>query len=59
MGASKVLVGKPEGKSPLGRHRRRWDDNINIDLQEVRCMVKNGSICLRLGTGVGHMLMRQ
>jgi hypothetical protein len=32
----RVLVGKPEGKSPLGRTRRRWDDNINLDLQKVR-----------------------
>ena len=32
----KVLVGKPEGKSPLGRPRRRWEDNIEMDLQEVR-----------------------
>ena len=32
----RVLVGKPEGKSPLGRPRRRWEDNIKIDLQEVR-----------------------
>jgi hypothetical protein len=30
-----VLVGKPEGKIPLGRPRRRWDDNIKMDLQEV------------------------
>jgi len=30
-----VLVGKPEGKRPLGRPRRRWEDNIKIDLQEV------------------------
>ena len=29
------LVGKPEGKRPLGRTRRRWDDNIMIDLQEM------------------------
>jgi hypothetical protein len=28
-------VGKPEGKRPLGRHRCRWEDNINMDLQEV------------------------
>ena len=34
-----VLVGKPEGKSPFGRERRRWEDNINMDLQEVRCGV--------------------
>jgi len=32
-----VLVGKPEGKRPLGRPRRRWEDNIKIDLQEVGC----------------------
>jgi hypothetical protein len=31
-----VLVGKPEGKRPLGRPRRRWEDNIKTDLQEVR-----------------------
>jgi hypothetical protein len=32
-----VLVGKPEGKKPLGRPRRRWEDNIKMDLQEVEC----------------------
>ena len=31
----RVLVGKPEGRSPLGRPRRRWEDNIKMDLQEV------------------------
>ena len=31
----KVLVGKPEGKRPLGRQRRRWEDDIKMDLQEV------------------------
>jgi len=31
----KVLVGKPEGKRPLGRPRRRWEDNIKMNLQEV------------------------
>jgi hypothetical protein len=35
-GVYRVLVGKPEGKSPLGRPRRRWEDNIKMDLQEVR-----------------------
>ena len=30
-----VLVGKPEGKGPLGRPRRRWEDNIKMDLQKV------------------------
>ena len=33
--AYRVLVGKPEGKRPLGRTRRRWVDNIRMDLQEV------------------------
>ena len=33
----RVLVGKPVGKRPLGRPRRRWNDNIKMDLQEVRC----------------------
>ena len=32
-----VLVGKPGGKRPLGRPRRRWEDNIKMDLQEVGC----------------------
>ena len=36
-GAYRVLVGKPEGKCPLGRPRRRWEDNIKMDLQEVEC----------------------
>jgi hypothetical protein len=31
------LVGKREGKRPLGRHRRRWEDNIKLDLTEVGC----------------------
>ena len=34
-GVHRVLVGKPEGKKPLGRSRRRWEDNIKMDLQEV------------------------
>ena len=33
----RVLVGKPEGKRPLGRPRRRWEDNNKIDLQGVGC----------------------
>jgi len=33
----RVLVGKPEVKRPLGRPRRRWEDNIKMDLQEVGC----------------------
>jgi hypothetical protein len=34
-GANRVLVGRPEGRRPLGRPRRRWEDNIKMDLQEV------------------------
>jgi len=34
-GVYRVLVGKPKGKRPLGRHRHRWEDNIKMDLQEV------------------------
>ena len=36
-GVNRVLVGKTEGKRPLGIPRRRWEDNIKVDLQEVRC----------------------
>ena len=36
-GAYRVLVRKPDGKRPLGRPRRRWVDNIRMDLQEVGC----------------------
>jgi hypothetical protein len=36
-GAYRVLVRKPEGKRPLGRPRRRWEDNIKMDPQEVGC----------------------
>ena len=35
--AYRVLVGKPEGKRPLGRRRRRWEDNIRMYLREVVC----------------------
>jgi hypothetical protein len=36
-GVYRVLMGNPEGKRPLGRPRRRWGDNIKMDLQEVVC----------------------
>ena len=36
-GIYRILVGKPEGKRPLGRPRHRWEDNIKMDLQEVEC----------------------
>jgi len=38
-GVYRVLVRKPEGKRTLGRPRRRWEDNIKMDLQEVECAV--------------------
>ena len=37
MGMYRVLVGKPEGNRPLGRPRRRWENNIKMDLQVVGC----------------------
>jgi hypothetical protein len=49
----RVLVGKPEGKRPLGRPRRRWEDNISMDLQDVR--VWTGLGWLRIMTGGGHL----
>ena len=45
-----VLVGKPEGKKPFWRPRRRWEDNIKMDLQEVGG-VETGWSWLRIGTG--------
>jgi hypothetical protein len=36
-GMYRVLVGKPEERRPLGRTRRKWEDNINLNLQEVGC----------------------
>jgi len=40
-GVYSVLVGKPEGKRPIGRPRSRWEDNINMDLQELVCGCMN------------------
>jgi hypothetical protein len=48
----RVLVGKPEGKRPLGRPRRRLVDNIKMDLQDVGWRAWTGPIWLRIGTGV-------
>jgi len=50
-GVHRDLMGKPVGKKPLGRPRRRWEDNIKMDLQEVGCGgVWTGSSWLRIGT---------
>jgi hypothetical protein len=52
-GAYRVLVGKPEGKSAFGRPRRRCEDIIEMDLQEVGWKAWTGSIWLWLRTGGG------
>jgi hypothetical protein len=44
-GVYRGLVGKPEGKRPMGKHRSKWDYNIKMDLQEVRC---GGVDCIEL-----------
>jgi len=49
-------VGKPEGKRPLGRPRRRWEDKIKTDLQEVGCEAWSGAMWLRIGIGGGALL---
>ena len=51
----RVLVGKPEGMRPLGRPRRRWEDNIKMDLHEVGGVVGTGWSWLRIGRGGGHL----
>jgi hypothetical protein len=48
-------VGKPERRRPLGRPRRRWEDNIKMDLREVGGVAQTGLIWLRIGTG-GRLL---
>jgi len=49
-GVHRVLVGKPEGKRPLERQRRRWEDNIKMDLQEVGGGRGAGWSWLKIGT---------
>jgi hypothetical protein len=53
--AYRLLVGKPEGKKPIGRPRRRWVDNIRTDLGEVDGVTYTGLVWLRIGTG-GELL---
>jgi hypothetical protein len=50
---SKILVGKPEGKRPLERPRRRWEDGIRMDLEEVGWGVRIGINGFRIRTGGG------
>jgi hypothetical protein len=52
IGAYNILVGRPEGRRPLGRPRRRWEDNIKMDLGEIGFGGDvDGFIWLRIGTG--------
>jgi len=53
----RVLVGKHEGKRPLGRPRHRWEDNIKMNLHEVECGLWTGSSWLRIVTGGGHLCL--
>jgi len=53
-GLYRVLVGKPEGKRPLGRPRRRWRIILRLIFRDVRAWT--GSSWLRIGTGGGHFL---
>jgi hypothetical protein len=54
-GVYRVLVKKPVGKRPLGRPRRRWEDNIRMDLQEWNGVARTGLGWLRIGTGGGRL----
>jgi len=54
-GVYTVLVGKPEGKKPLGRPRHRWEDNIKMDLQEVGWRGMVGLIWRSIATGGGRL----
>jgi hypothetical protein len=52
-GAYNILVGWPEGRRPLGRPRRRWEDNIKMDFREIGFGMWIGFIGLRIGIGGG------
>ena len=54
IGVYRVLVGKPEGKRPMGRPRRRWEDSRWI-FKKWDVGVWTGSSCLRIGKGGGHL----
>ena len=45
----KIITGKPTGKRPLGRPRRRWKDNIRMDLEEIGMSAENWVVRLRIG----------
>jgi hypothetical protein len=49
----RILAGKPEGKSPLERPRRKWKDGIKMDLREISWGLRSGFIWLMIGIVVG------
>jgi hypothetical protein len=59
-GVYRVFVGKPEGKRPLGRPRRGWEDNMRMDRQKGwrGGVVGTGWSWLRIGTDGGHLWVR-
>ena len=57
-GVHRVKMGKPEGRRPLGSPRRRWGDNIKMDLQEVGRGRGDCMELARIGTGGGHLWVR-
>jgi hypothetical protein len=54
-GVYRLLVGKPEGKRPLGRSRRKWEDNINMEFRMWDVVAWTGSSWIRIGAGGGHL----
>jgi hypothetical protein len=57
-GVYRVLVGRSEGKRPLGRPRRRWEDDIKMDLREIRVDRRTGFSWLRIGSSGGLLWVR-
>jgi hypothetical protein len=58
-GVYRVLVGRPEGKKTLGRPKRRWEDNIKVDLKEIgRAMGRAGFGWLRVRSSGGLLCSR-
>jgi hypothetical protein len=51
----RVLVGKPEGKRPLGRPMRRWEDNVKLEFRKWDGVAWAELNWLRIGTGGGHL----
>jgi hypothetical protein len=58
IGACRDLVWKPVKKRLLGKHKRRWEENVKMDLLEVGRSSRTGLIWLRIGTVSGLLLMR-